>query len=315
MASRRRTTGKVVDHCYLCDLCYMTKCPYVPPHEWNLDFPHLMLRAKAVHYQNGATKLRDKVLTSTDLVGTLRRHSHRRPDRQCREQDRRGAQGVGWRGRHSRASLAARVLASKSLRSRFKVLSDTTPGEAAGRTTGKVALFATCYMNRNEPGPGEDLVAVFEHNGIPVTLAPRRSAAAACPSSNWATWKRCARAKEANIPVLAQAGRCRLGPHRADALLRADVQAGTAADVPRRSRRAEGEERLLRPLRVPDAAPQGRQAEDRLQAGARQGLATTPPATSACRTSARRPGSACRWCRTPRSTSSSAARATTAPTR
>ncbi|MCC7278316.1 MAG: Fe-S oxidoreductase, partial [Chromatiaceae bacterium] len=36
---------KVVDHCYLCDLCFMTKCPYVPPHDWNLDFPHLMLRA------------------------------------------------------------------------------------------------------------------------------------------------------------------------------------------------------------------------------------------------------------------------------
>ena len=39
---------KVVDQCYLCDVCYMTKCPYVPPHPWNLDFPHLMLRAKAV---------------------------------------------------------------------------------------------------------------------------------------------------------------------------------------------------------------------------------------------------------------------------
>ncbi|MBM4198459.1 MAG: Fe-S oxidoreductase, partial [Gammaproteobacteria bacterium] len=38
----------VVDHCYLCDMCYMTKCPYVPPHPWNLDFPHLMLRAKAI---------------------------------------------------------------------------------------------------------------------------------------------------------------------------------------------------------------------------------------------------------------------------
>ena len=37
----------VVDHCYLCDMCYMSKCPYVPPHEWNVDFPHLMLRAKA----------------------------------------------------------------------------------------------------------------------------------------------------------------------------------------------------------------------------------------------------------------------------
>ena len=41
----------VVDHCYLCDMCYMTKCPYVPPHEWNVDFPHLMLRAKATRFQ------------------------------------------------------------------------------------------------------------------------------------------------------------------------------------------------------------------------------------------------------------------------
>ena len=61
--------AKVVDQCYLCDLCYMTKCPYVPPHEWNLDFPHLMLRAKAVAFQKGETKLRDKVLTSTDAMG------------------------------------------------------------------------------------------------------------------------------------------------------------------------------------------------------------------------------------------------------
>ena len=36
---------KVVDQCYLCDLCFLTKCPYVPPHEWDLDFPHLMLQA------------------------------------------------------------------------------------------------------------------------------------------------------------------------------------------------------------------------------------------------------------------------------
>ena len=39
--------GEVVDRCYLCDTCYMTKCPYVPPHPWNVDFPHVMLRAKA----------------------------------------------------------------------------------------------------------------------------------------------------------------------------------------------------------------------------------------------------------------------------
>ena len=63
--------AKVVDNCYLCDLCYMTKCPYVPPHEWALDFPHLMLRAKAVAFRKGETKLRDKILTATDAMGSL----------------------------------------------------------------------------------------------------------------------------------------------------------------------------------------------------------------------------------------------------
>ena len=60
--------NKVAQQCYLCDLCYMTKCPYVPPHEWNVDFPHLMLRAKAVNFKENGAKLRDKVLTSTDAV-------------------------------------------------------------------------------------------------------------------------------------------------------------------------------------------------------------------------------------------------------
>ena len=43
---------KVAEQCYLCDLCYLTKCPYVPPHEFNVDFPHLMLRAKAQKFKN-----------------------------------------------------------------------------------------------------------------------------------------------------------------------------------------------------------------------------------------------------------------------
>src|SRR5258705_813124 len=62
---------KVVDQCYLCDMCYMTKCPYVPPHPWNVDFPHLMLRAKAVKFKKGGTTLRDKLLSSTDAIGKL----------------------------------------------------------------------------------------------------------------------------------------------------------------------------------------------------------------------------------------------------
>src|SRR5690606_38493416 len=62
---------KVVEHCYLCDMCYMTKCPYVPPHPWNVDFPHLMLRAKAVRFRKHGARPRDKLLTSTDFVGRL----------------------------------------------------------------------------------------------------------------------------------------------------------------------------------------------------------------------------------------------------
>src|SRR5450432_2862748 len=62
---------KVVDQCYLCDVCYMTKCPYVPPHPWNVDFPHLMLRAKAQKFQRGETTFRDRLLTGTDRLGKL----------------------------------------------------------------------------------------------------------------------------------------------------------------------------------------------------------------------------------------------------
>ena len=68
---KKQDYWQVVDHCYLCDLCFMTKCPYVPPHEWNVDFPHLMLRAKAVKFKKGDVKKRDRLLTNTDLVGKL----------------------------------------------------------------------------------------------------------------------------------------------------------------------------------------------------------------------------------------------------
>ncbi|KVE36251.1 hypothetical protein WS68_04400 [Burkholderia sp. TSV86] len=61
--------GKVADQCYLCDLCYMTKCPYVPSHPWNVDFPHLMLRVKAAGHKRNAVRLCDKVMPNTDALG------------------------------------------------------------------------------------------------------------------------------------------------------------------------------------------------------------------------------------------------------
>ena len=63
--------GLVVDQCYMCDLCYMTKCPYTPPHEWNLDFPHTMLRAKAIKFKKGEVKASEKFLASTDVHGSF----------------------------------------------------------------------------------------------------------------------------------------------------------------------------------------------------------------------------------------------------
>src|SRR5580700_8965645 len=67
----KRVFWDVVDHCYLCDMCFMTKCPYVPPHPWNVDFPHLMLRAKAVRAKEGGLSFADRLLSATDTVGAL----------------------------------------------------------------------------------------------------------------------------------------------------------------------------------------------------------------------------------------------------
>ena len=61
----------VVDACTLCDMCFMTKCPYVPPHEWDLDFPHLMLRHRAVEHRKGETPLVDRELAKMTRNGKL----------------------------------------------------------------------------------------------------------------------------------------------------------------------------------------------------------------------------------------------------
>src|SRR4030095_16659151 len=62
---------KVVDACTLCDMCFMTKCPYVPPHAFDLDFPHLMLRYRAVEHRKGETSRDDEQLARMTRNGTL----------------------------------------------------------------------------------------------------------------------------------------------------------------------------------------------------------------------------------------------------
>ena len=74
----------VVDHCYLCDMCYMSKCPYVPPHEWNIDFPHLMLRAKAARFKERRARPSSRSRAERDGYGRqyVGRHSGCRAGRQ-----------------------------------------------------------------------------------------------------------------------------------------------------------------------------------------------------------------------------------------
>jgi glycerol-3-phosphate dehydrogenase subunit C len=166
----KKAYGKVVDNCYLCDMCYMTKCPYVPPHPWNVDFPHLMLRAKAVKNRRGGVRWRDKVLSSTDVVGNIagipviaeavNAFNHSAVGRKILD----AALGV-----HPQAPLPP--YRSNTLRKQLrKRLQQPIAAQAAGTTSGKVALFATCYVNRNEPQIGLDLAQVFEHNGIEIAL-------------------------------------------------------------------------------------------------------------------------------------------------
>src|SRR5213079_1542277 len=62
---------KVADACTLCDMCFMTKCPYVPPHQFNLDFPHLMLRYRAMEAAQGKTNATARQLAHTDRNGTI----------------------------------------------------------------------------------------------------------------------------------------------------------------------------------------------------------------------------------------------------
>ena len=193
---------KVVDQCYLCDLCYMTKCPYVPPHQWNVDFPHLMLRAKAVKYESGDVSLRDRVLTSTDVVGRIasipvvaevvNTANRSKPLRRL-------VQKVA--GIHAEAPLPR--FESRSARHRLRGLGSDA-SEAIVKTTdttGRVAIFVTCYGNRNAPDVVEDLAAVLHHNGVEVVLA---SADKCCgmPKLELGDLQSVARLKDANIPQL-----------------------------------------------------------------------------------------------------------------
>jgi len=200
---RKEDYWKVVDQCYLCDLCYMTKCPYVPPHQWNVDFPHVMLRAKAIKFKQGV-KLRDRLLSSTDALGKLAAIPI-------------VAQTVNGLNKNSLSRSAMQAVlgvhkdrelppyAPKKFRS-SAAPSATFAVKDGKNTPGKVAIFATCYANYNEPVMGHDLLAILAHNEIPYVMV-ESEVCCGMPKLELGDLDGVDSLKRKNIPVLARYAR------------------------------------------------------------------------------------------------------------
>ena len=152
----------VVDACTLCDMCFMTKCPYVPPHEFNLDFPHLMLRYRAVEQKKGQIPFSAKQLTKTDRNGKLASK----------------VSGlVNWAGKCGN-SVTRPIMESVADIHRDAKLPEYSSQPFADKKTAptvnkdapaygrKAVLYATCFANYNNPHIGDAARAVLAQNGV-----------------------------------------------------------------------------------------------------------------------------------------------------
>jgi glycerol-3-phosphate dehydrogenase subunit C len=199
---------EVVDLCYQCKLCY-NHCPYTPPHRWEVDFPRLMLRARAAEARVKGVTFQDRMLGNTELTGKLgslaaplmnwlnelavhrvfmqavagihRQRNLPKFHRQTfsawfkkraadtKRGDRASAAGVAPPGGADRASAAGVAPARVADRA-------SAAGVAPARVPAayKVALFATCTVDYNDPATGRAAVRVLERNGVDVSLPPQR---------------------------------------------------------------------------------------------------------------------------------------------
>jgi len=189
----------VVNQCYLCDMCFMTKCPYVPPHPWNVDFPHLMLRAKTIKYRRGEVKFRDKLLSGTDVLGKLAsipvvvqivNAVNKAPTARKAMQ---GMLGI-HKDRHLPEYRSATFRKTAVGKCDF-------PVKDGANTPGKVVIFSTCYINYNEPGIGYDLLRILEHNAISATIV-EQEVCCGMPKLELGALEEVAKLKKVNIPQL-----------------------------------------------------------------------------------------------------------------
>ncbi len=158
----------VVDACTLCDMCFMTKCPYVPPHEFQLDFPHLMLRHRAVEHRKGNTPLVDRELakmTRNGRLGTALAGAANWATKESNGLTRPVIEAVI--GIDARAHVPPFMETSLVNQSPALIPPPNPDGPAFGR---KVAIYAGCHDNFNDGTPGEAAIRVFAHQGLQVRV-------------------------------------------------------------------------------------------------------------------------------------------------
>ena len=154
----------VVDACTLCDMCFMTKCPYVPPHEFDLDFPHLMLRYRAVEAKAKGVPFVTRELSKTDRNGRLAGMVSGLANwaSNTKNQMTRGVleNVAGIDRQASLPKFHGKTFTARAKQSPPTVAAD---GPAKGR---KAVLYATCFVNYNNPDIGVAAQAVLAHQGV-----------------------------------------------------------------------------------------------------------------------------------------------------
>ena len=155
--------GPVIDACTLCDMCFMTKCPYVPPHEFDLDFPHLMLRARAAQAKTQSVPFGVREMTKTDRNGRLAGSVAPLANwaSKCGNTLTRPAM-ESVLGVHREAELPK--FHGQTFMDRAKtppVVNTEAP--AHGR---KAVIYATCFANYNNPAIGVTAQQVLAKNGV-----------------------------------------------------------------------------------------------------------------------------------------------------
>jgi Fe-S oxidoreductase len=196
----------VVDECYQCKLCY-PKCPYVPPHEWRLDFPRLMMRAHAVRHEAGEPvrqRVTDQVLARTDLVGRISTAAAPLVNALT------GTPGSLVRRLMEKTSgLASERLLPPYARTRFttwfrrRSAARDPRSFVTGTPQGEVSVFPTCFVEYMEPAVGQDLVKVYERNGVSCSL-PEGTVCCGAPWLHQGNVKEFTRVATTNVAALVE---------------------------------------------------------------------------------------------------------------